>query len=86
MLFKTTCDLMVETYFITSMNDRKTIMKKYEYKFVTIKLSLLNTLPKEDYREVIEKEASEGWRFIQLVPKVIQTKDSYELIFEKEKI
>lgn len=61
-------------------------MKKYEYKFVTIKLSLMTGLPKENYREVIEKKASEGWRFIQLVPKVIQTKDSYELIFEKEKI
>lgn len=60
-------------------------MNKYEYKFIALEIGTMSGMPKDDYREIILKEAEEGWRFVQLVPKVIQNKNSYELIFEKEK-
>ena len=59
-------------------------MSKWKYKFIALELGLITGMPKEDYREIISKEAAEGWRFVQLVSNVIQNKNSYELIFEKE--
>lgn len=61
----------------------------YTYKFVKIELKsgFLGTKPKEDYREIIEKHAKEGWRFKQVFAPATRGYGSaafYELIFEKE--
>jgi len=37
----------------------------YEYKYVTIELSTWTRKPKEDYHDVIEEHARNGWRLVQ---------------------
>ena len=41
---------------------------KYEYKFVKIELKagFWTNTPKQEYREIIERHASEGWRLVQI--------------------
>lgn len=60
----------------------------YEYKFVKIEFKKLSGKPSEDYREVIENYANQGWRFIQIFSPDFATSGAavgsyYELIFEK---
>lgn len=60
----------------------------YEYKFIKIPFTKFTGKATEDYREVIIREATAGWRFVQLVaPDFITSGVSvgtyYELIFEK---
>ncbi|MED4071263.1 DUF4177 domain-containing protein [Priestia endophytica] len=62
----------------------------YEYKFVQLELKhgFLKSTSKEDYREIINKHAEEGWRFVQIFAPGTATVGSaahFELIFEKEK-
>lgn len=69
-------------------NLQKTIISNmYEYKFIRIRTSIWSGLPKQDYRKVIQTEAKEGWRLIQiLTPTGISMLPSfYELIFERLK-
>lgn len=59
----------------------------YEYKFHQVELSKLRSKPKEEYHEIIEKYASEGWRFVQIfAPSTTGYGGAsyFELIFEKE--
>ena len=61
----------------------------YKYKFVKIELKGLwpPKRPTEDYHEIIEKNAREGWRLIQIFAPVVAAGPFaayYELIFEKK--
>lgn len=62
----------------------------YKYKFVKIPLSIkfaTGMNPDEDYHQVIEGYASEGWRLVQIFAPAIKGAGYaayYELIFEKE--
>jgi hypothetical protein len=63
----------------------------YEYKFVKIdlKTSFRGTSPTEDYRTVIERYASEGWKFVQIFSPPLGNygvSKYFELIFEKENL
>lgn len=58
----------------------------YEYKFVQVKLSRWNNAPIEDYHEMIEEHAKDGWRFVQVFAPVTSGtgySSFFELIFEK---
>jgi hypothetical protein len=59
----------------------------YEYKFIKIRTSIWSGLPKQDYRKVIQTEAKEGWRLIQILapPSISMLPGFYELIFERLK-
>ena len=62
----------------------------YEYKFVKIDLKgiLPPKSPVEDYHKIIEENAIEGWRLVQIFAPVVSAgpfAPYYELIFEKEK-
>lgn len=62
----------------------------YEYKFVQVELKhgLLKSTSKEDYREIIQQNAEEGWRFVQIFAPgtgTVGSVDNFELIFEKTK-
>ena len=61
----------------------------YEYCYVKIELKsgFAKLSPKEDYREVIDFYAKEGWRFVQIFAPPIKTYGMapyFEIIFEKE--
>lgn len=60
----------------------------YEYNFVNIPFKKLSGNPREDYREVIQDQAKEGWRFVQIFSPDLATSGVavgtyYELIFER---
>ncbi|MGV8026353.1 MAG: DUF4177 domain-containing protein [Anaerolineaceae bacterium] len=62
----------------------------YEYKFVKINLrgALPPKKPMEDYHKVIEENAKEGWRLVQIFAPVVAAGPFaafYELIFERKK-
>jgi len=73
--------------FLTPNLQKTIIFNMYEYKFIRIRTSIWSGLPKQDYRKVIQSEAKEGWRLIQiLTPTGISMLPSfYELIFERLK-
>ncbi|UOE94765.1 DUF4177 domain-containing protein [Alkalihalobacillus sp. LMS39] len=61
----------------------------YKYKFIKVKLdsNWKGIKPEQDYREIIEEQASNGWRFIQIfspATQVLGEANYYELIFEKK--
>ena len=59
----------------------------FEYRFVTIKLTSFRGKPKDDYHKVIEENARNGWRLVQIFAPVaagLGFPTSYELIFEKQ--
>lgn len=64
----------------------------YKYKFIKIDLEYKaftkKAMIKEDYHEVIETHAREGWRLVQIFAPPIKSfspeADFYELIFERE--
>ncbi len=64
----------------------------YTYKFVKVELKSgwMRKKPKEDYHEIIQDHAKEGWRFVQIFAPAISGYGAapfFELIFEKpEKI
>lgn len=63
-------------------------VRMYEYKFVKIELKqgVMNSKPSEDYKEVIEEHAKEGWRLVQIfAPSTygFGTATYFEMIFEK---
>lgn len=58
----------------------------YEYKFEKIELSKWSSKPKEEYQDVINKYANEGWRLVQIFAPGIAAYGSaayYEIIFER---
>ncbi|KUO53635.1 MAG: hypothetical protein APF76_11905 [Desulfitibacter sp. BRH_c19] len=62
----------------------------YEYRFIKIKLKsgFKGRKPEEDYHEIIEQYAREGWRLVQIFAPAISgygAAEFYELIFERNK-
>ena len=58
----------------------------YEYKFEEVKLSGFTGNPKEDYEEIVDKYASQGYRLHTFVPMPIGAGGQaikIQLIFEK---
>ena len=61
----------------------------YNYKFVKIELKkgLVQNKPEEDYQQIIQEHAQDGWRFVQLfAPSTFGYGSAtyFELIFEKQ--
>jgi hypothetical protein len=55
----------------------------YQYKFIQIKCSKFTGKFKEDYHSVINYNAKEGWRLVQILDRSFSER-FMELIFEKE--
>ncbi len=56
----------------------------YEYKYV--KCSMGGFFTGDDHREIIDKHAKEGWRFIQILPLYYTLEGrgkDFEIIFER---
>lgn len=63
-------------------------MAKFKYEFVKVKASFFQRKPVENYREIVETKACEGWRLVQILAPGTGPYGAvgyYELIFEKEK-
>lgn len=58
-------------------------MKKYEYDFVAVKPAGWYA---DDYRDIINERAKEGWRFITAIVKItkVNTYTLLDLVFERE--
>lgn len=62
----------------------------YEYKFVRVDVDgIFTRKPKADYQLLIEQNAKDGWRLVQILAPAVSIKagsvpDYFELIFEKE--
>ena len=63
-------------------------MYEYFYVTVTAKSSFFSTSSDPEYRNIINRAAEEGWRYVGFLP-VQQTANGaileYDLIFEREK-
>jgi len=64
----------------------------FEYKFIKIdvdyKAFATKATIKEDYHDIIEEHAREGWRLVQIFAPPIEghgLADYYEMIFERER-
>ncbi|MGE6556563.1 DUF4177 domain-containing protein [Exiguobacterium artemiae] len=62
----------------------------YEYQYIRIDFTRLSGARKEDYRAVINQQAENGWRFVQLIAPDFVTLGVgvgtyYELIFERQR-
>lgn len=60
----------------------------YEYMFLRIEFGRLSTKPKENYQDVIQEHAREGWRFVQLLTpdlSISGVTSYYDLVFERLK-
>ena len=59
----------------------------YEYKFVTVELKAgFGYTPRQDYHEIIQHFAKEGWRLVQIFAPATAGSGAasyFELIFEK---
>lgn len=63
-------------------------MYKYEYDYVTIPVGMMSGKLKEDFRQVIERYAADGWKLHSLVPMPLLAGGQasvLELIFERIK-
>lgn len=56
-------------------------MTFYEYKFIKLKISVWTGKPKQDYQEIIQDHARQGWRLVQIGH--IHGQQEMELIFER---
>ncbi|HDR7708310.1 TPA: DUF4177 domain-containing protein [Bacillus cereus] len=61
----------------------------FEYKFVKVELhwGFTRSKPAEDYQEIIQEHARNGWRFVQIVTPTISSSgqpEYFDLIFEKK--
>jgi hypothetical protein len=62
----------------------------YEYKFVRVDLEgIFTRKPKEDHHRLIEENAKEGWRLVQIFSPAVSARgggipDYFEIIFEKK--
>lgn len=62
-------------------------MYKYAFRRIELKSGFLTAKPKEDYKEIINSYAKEGWKFKQIFDPATSGYGSssyFELIFEKE--
>lgn len=60
----------------------------YQYEFVKVEVNRWKGKPKENYKQIIEEYASDGWRLVQIFAPPISgygSADHFELIFEKHK-
>lgn len=63
----------------------------YEYKFERISLtfpSMGDSKPKENYQDIIQEHAKEGWKFIQIFAPSMRSSGTaayFEIIFERKK-
>lgn len=59
----------------------------FEYKFVKLELKgIFTSKPKQDYHDIINAHAKEGWRLVQVLTPptgVYGSATHFELIFEK---
>lgn len=64
------------------------IINMYEYKFVKIGMKGTAAVkPKEDYRQIIQEHAAEGWRLVQVVTPPTGfngAAEYFEIILEKQ--
>ncbi|OTX92896.1 hypothetical protein BK726_08065 [Bacillus thuringiensis serovar londrina] len=61
----------------------------FEYKFIKVELhwGFTRSKPAEDYQEIIQEHARDGWRFVQIVAPTIGSSgqpEYFDLIFEKK--
>ncbi|MBC8236143.1 DUF4177 domain-containing protein [bacterium] len=61
---------------------------EYEYKFMKIEMKsgFWTDTPKQEYHEIINEQASDGWRFVQIFAPATSGYGSaayFELIFER---
>lgn len=59
----------------------------YEYKFVKVELSTFKLEPKEDYEELVNRYAREGWKLFQILTPPTAgygTISYYEFVFERK--
>jgi hypothetical protein len=61
----------------------------FEYKYVKIEMKskLFSYGPRQDYREIVEQHAKEGWRFVQIFAPGTRgygIASYFEIIFEKQ--
>ncbi|EOQ05824.1 hypothetical protein IKC_01157 [Bacillus cereus VD184] len=64
-------------------------IQMFEYKFVKVELhwGFTRSKPAEDYQEIIQEHARNGWRFVQIVAPTIGSSgqpEYFDLIFEKK--
>lgn len=64
-------------------------IRMFEYKFVKVELhwGFTRSKPAEDYQEIIQEHARNGWRFVQIVAPTIGSSgqpEYFDLIFEKK--
>ncbi len=52
----------------------------YEYTFVTIKISIWTSKPKQPLEDVVREYAKKGWRLVQVIKEPYR---DYEVIFER---
>ena len=60
----------------------------YEYKFIEIKSTSIMTIHFEEYQDIINEEAKNGWRFVNALPVKIGGYGAITtlgLVFEREK-
>ena len=60
----------------------------YEYKFVKQGLGFFSGSPKQDYHDIIEQHARQGWRLVQIFAPgtgVYGSAKFFEMIFERKK-
>ena len=60
----------------------------YEYKFIEIKSTSIMTIHFEEYQDIINEEAKNGWRFVNSLPVKIGgygAITTLSLVFEREK-
>lgn len=63
-------------------------MYKYEYEYVTIPVGMMSGKLKEDFRQVIDRYAADGWKLHSIVPMPLLAGGQasvLELIFERIK-
>ena len=57
-----------------------------EYKFVKLEIEFFSLRPKEDYKEIINEHARDGWRLVQIFAPTTRGFGEaayFEIIFEK---
>ena len=60
----------------------------YEYRFERVDMKFLQATPQRDYHEIIERQARDGWRLVQIfAPSSVRSGGAtgyIEIIFERE--
>lgn len=59
----------------------------YDYKFVRVEVNRWKGQPKEDYQQIIQEYAENGWRLVQIFAPAISgygAASYFDIIFEKK--